>query len=252
MPARLREARLQCHHAVQINTRLARGFVAPQADDSHTSLSWDARAEALMGQPFSAGGREVRAGVRLRDLTLLFDGLAFRLDGSSLNDALGWLGAELRARGLDPEALARPIHFELEDHPLLHGAKFEAGPLAKELEELARYYGNAAGRIGEVFSPVRCWPHHFDIAALRVRGEHSLGVGMSPGDASYAEPYFYVSPLPSPAADKLPNLDSRGHWHTEGWTGAVLTASQFAGDDLQERLVGAFLEDAVAACSGMV
>ena len=38
------EARLQCHHAVQINTRLARGFVPAQADDSHTSLSGTAAA----------------------------------------------------------------------------------------------------------------------------------------------------------------------------------------------------------------
>jgi hypothetical protein len=247
-PAGLREARLQCHHAIQINTRLARGFVPAQSDDRHTSLTWDAQAAALMGQPFSAGGRELRAGLRLRDLTLLFDGLVFPLDRGSFNEALDWLGDQLRARGLDPAPLAQPIHFELDDHPLLHGARFAASSCARELEELTRYYGNAAACIGEVHAPVRCWPHHFDIAVLLVKGEHSLGVGMSPGDASYAEPYFYVSPWPAPAADQLPVLQSRGHWHTEGWTGAVLTASQFAGDDSQEPLVRAFIEDAVAAC----
>ena len=244
-PEGLVEARLQCHHAVQINTRLARGFVAAQSDDSHTSLTWDPRAAALMGQPVTFGGRELRAGLRLRDLTLLFHGLEFPLDGASLNDGIGWLGEQLRALGLDPSPLKRPIHFELEDHPLMHGAKFSAAPLARELEELAHYYGNAALCIAEVYSPVRCWPHHFDIAALMVSGERSVGVGMSPGDASYAQPYFYVSPWPAPAPDQLPILHSRGHWYTEGWTGAVLTASQFAGEDSQETLVRTFIEDAL-------
>jgi hypothetical protein len=249
-PEGLVEARLQCHHAVQINTRLTRGFVPAQSDDSHTSLTWDREAVALIGQPLNAGDSQLRAGLRLRDLTLLFDGLTFPLDGRSLDDALEWLGTQLRAHGLDPAPLARPIHFELEDHPLLHGAKFDANSHAQTLEELARYYGNAAFCLEDVSSPVRCWPHHFDIAAPIVRGEHSIGVGMSPGDAIYAQPYFYVTPWPAP--DELPTLHSLGHWHTKDWTGAVLTASQIVGDDSQETLVRAFIDDAVAACATIV
>jgi hypothetical protein len=205
-----------------------------------------------MGREFLAGGREVCAALRLRDLTLLFAGAEMPLDGMSLDGALGWLGGQLQERGLDPAALAQPIGFELDDHPLLHGAKFAAAVHELELKELGRYYGNAAEFIGKVYSPVRCWPHHFDIAALMVNGEQSVGVGMSPGDGSYSEPYFYVSPWPVPAGVSLPTLHSRGHWHTQGWTGAVLTSSQFAGDDFQEALVTAFIEDAVVACSGVI
>jgi hypothetical protein len=247
-PKHLVAARLQCHHAVQINTRLARGFVAPQSDDSHTSLTWDAPTEALRGEAFLAGGQEVRASLRLRDLTLGFNGREFALDSAALTDGLEWLAEQLRALGLDPAPLFEPIHFELEDHPLLHGGKFEAVSRGPELEELARYYGNAAECIGNLAQPVRCWPHHFDIATLTVKGEGTIGIGMSPGDGSYAEPYFYVSPTPAPAADALPSLHSAGRWHTEGWTGAVLTGSQFAGESNQETLVRMFLEDALSAC----
>ena len=50
-------------------------------------------------------------------------------------------------------------------------------------------------------------------------------MGLSPGDGTFAEPYFYLLPWPSPPGE-LPKLDG-GHWHTEGWTGAVLEASEF-------------------------
>ena len=47
---------------------------------------------------------------------------------------------------------------------------------------------------------------------------------MSPGDASYAEPYFYVTVWPYPEKEKLTDL-AVGKWHTEGFVAPVLTAS---------------------------
>ena len=52
----------------------------------------------------------------------------------------------------------------------------------------------------------------------------SVGAGMSPGDGTYGEPYFYVSPWPYPEQNVLPALKGKGFWHTEGFTAAVLTA----------------------------
>ena len=41
---RLGEARLQAHHAIQWLARVARAYVPPQPDDSHTSMDWDGDA----------------------------------------------------------------------------------------------------------------------------------------------------------------------------------------------------------------
>jgi hypothetical protein len=248
----LKEARLQCHYAVQINTRVARGLVPAKTDDSHTSLGWDAEREALMGQPFPASDRELQVGLRIRDLTLLFDNATLPLDGVSLDDALGWLREQLKLRGLEAVDLGQPLGFELEDHPLLHGAKFHASGLTAELEVLAGCYANAANSISELAAPVRCWPHHFDIAALITEGERSIGIGMSPGDGSYEEPYYYVSPWPAPSHDRLPALNSPGHWHTKEWTGAVLTASEFADGDSQETTIRTFLREALTVCTKII
>jgi hypothetical protein len=50
-------------------------------------------------------------------------------------------------------------------------------------------------------------------------------VGLSPGDSSYAEPYFYVTPWPYPESPALPQLPAGAAWHRTGWFGAVLTGT---------------------------
>ena len=242
----LAEARLNCHHAVQLNTRLARGFVEAQADDSHTSMSWDSAETALVGREVSS----FRLGLRIPSLTLVLLGLAgeelavFPLDGRTPEDGVAWLANEMAAAGLDPAPLMQTLDFGLEDHPLLHGAVFRLKGREPLFEELAKWYGNAALGLTAFGSPVRCWPHHFDIASLFVRGESSIGVGMSPGDGSYDQPYFYVSPWPYPEASQLPKL-AVGHWHTEGWVGAVLTAADVLEAKDQRQRVEEFLSEAV-------
>jgi hypothetical protein len=240
------DARLQCHHAVQVNTRFTRGFAPPQADDSHTSLSWDWSARALVGRE-SAG---LQIGLRFADLTLLLRGPsgdeALPLDGRTFQDALNWLGESLTAAGFDPAPLTQPIHFELDDHPLLHGASFRLRGTERLFEELGNWYGNGALCLSKFSSPVRCWPHHFDIATQIGMSERSIGVGMSPGDASYGQPYFYVSPWPYPDASALPALMS-GKWHTGGWIGAVLTADEILPEADQQKFIQLFLDKAIAA-----
>ena len=81
-------------------------------------------------------------------------------------------------------------------------------------------------------SPVRCRPHHFDIATYvsleegDAENARGVGVGMSPGDESYGQPYFYVNPWPKLGVDRLPELRFPGHWHTEGFVGAIATAER--------------------------
>jgi hypothetical protein len=77
--------------------------------------------------------------------------------------------------------------------------------------------------------PPRCWPHHFDFATLTSfpspNGEAAfVGVGFSPGDHYYDEPYFYVSLYPAPDKERLPRLAALGHWHTHEFTAAIATS----------------------------
>jgi hypothetical protein len=77
----------------------------------------------------------------------------------------------------------------------------------------------------------------------------TVGVGLSPGDGSYSQPYWYVTPWPYPPQDDLPALTA-GIWHREGWIGAILLAEavpELTSDIAQKTLKG-FLDEAVSAC----
>jgi hypothetical protein len=209
-----------------------------------------------------------RAALRLADLTALVldeqDGVAEEcaLDGETVQGALHWFAAAL-ARVGEPtaQALSLPA-YEMPPHPAGSGASFRASPAA--LGDLAHWFGNAASFLQAVqrqrtgASPLRCWPHHFDMATLialdtDAQKGRSIGVGFSPGDGSYEEPYFYVNPWPAPNPDDLPRLDGPGKWHTENWVGAVLRARDIVSAGHQQaRRVADYLEGSLAACDRLL
>jgi len=116
---------------------------------------------------------------------------------------------------------------------------------------------------------VLCWPHHFDIATLITldvdepdpETARSINVGLSPGDESYDEPYFYVTPWPEPREPEKEVLAGGGLWHKEDFTAAVLPASRLP--DLsptdpdrraqeQAEQVYAYLRTSIAACRSLL
>ena len=235
-PTALVAARLELHYAAQIPAALGIARARPTADFAQHALTWDAAQRALVSAP-TQGRAPHRAGLRLADRTLLvLDGnggesARLALDGRTLHEALDWL-AETSARvsGERLQPLALPEH-ELPAHPLASGARFGTSPRA-ELAEIAHWYGNlaevlAAQRQGSDASPVRVWSHHFDLdSVLQLGGERTLGLGFSPGDDSYAEPYCYVLPTPYPDEHALPTAVVPAEWVTDGWIGAVLRGSK--------------------------
>ena len=208
------DARLQLHWAAQIPTGVGRTLIAQRPDDSNTAFAWSVEHEALMQEP--VGGDH--AGIRLRDLTLLANDDELPLRGRTLDEGFAFLESRFGAK------LNRP-NVELPDHAVARGATFDAD--ARDLETLAGYYAHAAMLLESVKdSPVRCWPHHFDIATLHMLGGgKTIGIGLSPGDDSIPEPYWYVNLWPYPHPSRLQPLRF-GMWYTMGWTGAVMEAAK--------------------------
>ncbi len=259
-PFGLVDARLQLHHAVQIPASFGYAFVKPEPDWSHTSLTWSAQHRALVSSPLN----DIRVGLRLADGTLvLISGgkivASCSLDGKSLESGYQWMADALADAdlGVFDKPLIRPDH-ELPDHPVAEGASFSLAQI-NAFETLAEWFEFADERLHVVethhshTSPVLCWPHHFDVARLVLLSrdadpskDHSVGVGLSPGDGSYAEPYWYVTHWPSRENAKRPPLPSCGFWRTDGWAGAVLLASSIAHLDAAN-LADDFLSAAIDA-----
>ena len=262
---RLSEARLQAHHAIQWLARATRAYVPPQPDDAHTNVGWDAALGRFTTHPLQDGAW---LSLRITDLTLALhvgEGStqvqSFSLDDRSDAQARQWLGEQLSARGLDAHALDAPSPYEMPAHAVSQGAAYSPAGLTDALAELAGWFGNAGLSLGFIHSqmigrklavsPVRCWPHHFDIATLttlparNADGTGYVGVGLSPGDEYYDEPYFYVSVYPEPDPTALSSLPTLGHWHLRDFMAAVATARKIVAAKNQQAETDNFLRAAV-------
>mgnify|MGYP001545970808 FL=1 len=262
----LGDARLELHWATQLVSAPGATWLPSEADHSHTNLGWDDALGVLVGR--SVGDEHLRAALVLGSLELVVlegerERATLGLAGRDMGSALTWLGEHMRRDAAEAPEL--PVH-DMPDHPVSHGAPFSDGDPAGRAE-LEAWFSNASAAIYRAVadeptaSIVRCWPHHFDVASLVVldvdadaEDARSIGVGFSPGDDSYSQPYFYVNPWPYPPADELPPLDEAARWHTEGWTGAVLTGEQVvdAGPSHQAALVDRELRRAIAACRAVL
>src|SRR5258706_9864435 len=103
-PATLAPARKLAHYAAQWATRAARGNRVAAPDDSHSSLSWDARAEALVSQTLPGA---LQVGLQLAEFDLVILRGGRRLAGFELAEQTpaavdAWLDDSLKAAGLKP------------------------------------------------------------------------------------------------------------------------------------------------------
>jgi len=226
------------HWAAQLASAAGATLLPARDDFGHTNLGWSDDLGALVGRTLP-GGKAVA--LRPRDLALIVTGADVRLslEGRTLDHGLAWLSDQLEAE------------LELPDHDLPEPPeRFGSG-----VQELGEWFATAHAQVTRVADgrEVRCWPHHFDLATritldpeMDAEDARSIGVGMTPGDDSYARPYWYVTPWPYPDADALPDLPDEAAWHTEGWTGAVLV------DEREAAAIGAFLPAAIDACRGLL
>jgi hypothetical protein len=251
------EARKQAHWAAQWPSRAARANLPAVQDDSHSSLAWDEKHYVVTCQPLAGG---LRVGLDISGLRLVStaDKEVFPLAGAADSDAGAWVDALLVRNGLK-RATAAKVPYEIER---VSYTNVDSAALA----QLSRWFSaasaalealrakNAALRPGP--SPVRLWPHHFDIATLVALEEgddeytRSIGVGLSPGDGYYAQPYAYVSPWPKLDPAKLPPPPAGGHWHTKDFVALVASADELAGLGDPDEALARFMDHAFEVVHG--
>ncbi|MCA1990993.1 MAG: hypothetical protein LDL41_02945 [Coleofasciculus sp. S288] len=269
----LAEARLQLHYAIQFIAATGNALAEPKPDYSHSSLGWNPKLNAFVGEVIQANTpfQVALDPVSLTSLILNQKGetiASFPLHQKTLGEGMKWHKEEISKLGAEAEKITflsyPPDDFP--DHALAHGASFDATQEAG-LKALTDYYANTHLLLQEIVattegtSPIHTWPHHFDMATLITlpstkNGEAmTIGVGMSPGDQSYNEPYWYITPYPYPDTATLPELDGDGFWHTQHWVGAVLKTSQLSENETaeaQQEKARAFVNSAIKALRSLL
>ncbi len=265
----LSTARKQLHQAVQLVSVVGRKFLPKSKDDKYANLVWVPQFQRLGGN-WVEGNVKFRVSLSLADLKIhLVDDEVkelkeYDLKGKSQAQSMVWLEEQLVAIGMDTKQFELGLPYQIPDHPTAHGKAFEQKDAAA-FEELAKYFHNADHLLRPLkrefpqTTDVRCWPHHFDIATQIILNDtgdpettSSIGVGMSPGDQFYDQPYFYLSPWPYPVKDKLLPL-SIGSWHEKDWLGAVLCAEEViaVNDPLQQqKMVYTFYKEGLSQLVG--
>ncbi len=258
------QVREQCHQAIQNVAAVGRSFLPKSAEDENANLEWDAGLERLVGRWVETGEVTFRSSLSISDFTVFLVNSnietisSFSLQGKTQTDVMVWLEHQLDELGFEFSKINLALPYKIPEYPTAKGKAFQIDNL-EAASELSRLYHNTKLLLTDLLSKydettsVKCWPHHFDIAGriiLLNTGDpattKSIGLGLSPGDKYYNEPYFYVSPWPYPTKD-LPELESSyGHWHEDDWIGAVLQVSDLSALDLiqdQRRAVQNFFQE---------
>lgn len=263
-PTDLVAARRQAHNGAQFIARVGKYLLPAKEDDSHTSMKWDTDLNLFIGD-FMGPENLMAVGFDSVNLSLVLINdnwqkiWQLEIDQLTARDTLDLLRKKLSGYNKKTDHLGIALHYEIED-ALADDESFNRGSTIL-LEELTKYFSNAEAALHSITAQyehtaeVRCWPHHFDIGTLikldpdiTSEDARSVGIGLSPGDSGYPQPYFYVNLWPHPVLvdQKLPQL-SGGHWHTKGWIGAVLTADEIVKQDsqTQQSFVSEFLTSAI-------
>lgn len=258
----------QQHHATQYLAMLAKTFMDPKPDDSHTSLAYHAGHRALVGQRLQST-IPFRAGLRLADLTLIFvsddDKImdVLRLDGRSKSEAFALLQSRITAHGLDGKLLKQDLHYEIPVLNLDNSGPFQLNAKGGFAEN-EKYRYNAHLVLTRVAlqnknaSEIRIWPHHFDTGGLipiaydeKNNMTRSIGIGFAIPDSMVEEPYFYISHWLADPEKNLHNLEpfsGKGVWKMPDWQGAVLPLSSLLDlttAESQEKEVQTFFEEGI-------
>lgn len=237
------EARKQYHQAIQNVAAVGRSLLPQVEDDHYANLEWDEKVQRLVGR-WVEGETKFRSSISFEDFSVYLVDVDYRvissfpLKGKKQNTVMVWLEEQFDDLGYESSKLSLERPYEIPEYLTAKGKPFDLSNM--EIGELlGHYFHNTQMILKDLVLPmegaseIKCWPHHFDIASLITLNDtgdpetsKSIGAGFSPGDDNYNEPYFYITPWPYPSEDALPDIsNSGGFWHTDGWIGGILTAS---------------------------
>lgn len=245
-PKKLSLARKQAHQACQWASKAARANIAARPDDSHSNFGWMANNLMLVSEPldddrvYQAGFSFLTGEIVWLEHGQIHSSLSIE---NQTDSGLGlWLDKQLTKANLVPTQKAQM--------PYSLGESIQHKPCNAELVVLGRWFDSGfkvltvvrdefAARAHTASIP-RCWPHHFDVGTLLLlegadpETARSVGIGLSPGDSSYEEPYYYCNPWPVPSKDKLGPPPYGLRWHTDRFTSLIATASELGESSDQE------------------
>lgn len=195
------------HQAIQFLAITGKTVLPPRYDDSHTSFTWDFKSKCFTTAWLHAK-RTFRLEFNPATLTLALIPYGSEADetvqfaGKTKKELYSFLRQMLLSEGLIIHNFEYEMHYDLPDHRVCKGGKYEIQD-PEISKELVKHYSNAYLVLSllkakyPMSGSIRCWPHHFDITADYIEAEQNgngltgFSVGFSPANSDFHEPHFY-------------------------------------------------------------
>lgn len=250
----------QFHQAVQSVAAVGRHFLEVSKEDQNAVLHWIPNPKRLAGKWIDTPKGKFRASISFSEgrIFLIDEKIrvidSFEIHGNTFNQLMVWFEEHIGQLGLPVENFNVNLPYELPDYATEKKQEFDLSDMALS-DAFAHFYANSRVILEKLKASfpgageTTVWPHHFDQAIsvmLKDSGNPEtssyLGLGMSPGDQFYNQPYFYVNSWPYAEEDQLQSLKF-GKWHTDDWVGAVFTAEEIWETPNQPEAVMTFYQE---------
>lgn len=224
----------QIHLASQYLAAATISFLEKKSDDSHTNLGWDPVNNRLTTHLF--GNNQIGINLSTVNLEWLIEGRleqSIDLQESTHREILNWFKEAVKQYGIEKD-FAYAFHYDLPYEAITEEDKFSFN-----LQETMRYaeHLSKAQRSFNTFlvennlsSPIRVWPHHFDLGfytALDDTGDLFMSGGLAIADTMLDELYFYSAGWLKGVAINVRAYSGlkKGEWRND-WDGAVLRSAE--------------------------
>lgn len=253
-----RVVRNNYHQAVQQVGAVGRAYLEKSEHDENAVMQWVPGLRRLAGK-WVGDVQKFRMLISFEEFVLqlvspkLTDLGSLPLAGKTHREGLLWIEGKILELGLPQSPLSQDLPYEIPIYPTQKGKPFDKFS-SEQCWMLGVFFHNTyiiLSRMKQRFlklGEALVWPHHFDMSAqliLRNVGNStintSVSLGFSPGDKYYDKPYFFVNSWPFVMEEDLAPL-VHGDWHTEEWSGAVLTYDQLPAKKADDYLMAFYTE----------
>lgn len=195
------------HQAVQFLAITSKSILPPRYDDSHTSFIWDYQDKCFASEWLNVN-HTFRLEIDPVSLSLRLNPYkkqstdTVQLVGKTKKEVYAQLQKILLKWGITMQHFTNEMHYDLPEHKVNKGGKYQTHSIDLH-NEVVKHYSNAYLLLSllkgknPLTGDIRCWPHHFDIAAdfpLITQIDNlsmKFSLGFSPANPDFPEPHFY-------------------------------------------------------------
>lgn len=225
----------QLHLASQYLAAANISFQDKKEDDSHTNLGWDSQNKRITSHYFGEENFQIGLNLATGELQWLKKGVleaSIETQSSSHAKIKSWLVEQTEKSNLGKE-YKYEFHYELPYTKIADEDTFafdssHAFEFAKQLS-IAQSAFELFLTKNELESPIRIWPHHFDLGIYaKLKGPENLflGAGLAVHDTMIDEMYYYSSGWNGAESIVTKTLTGlkKGEWRSD-WNGATMPSN---------------------------